>query len=279
MASQKTIVISVDVEGIPLRNGSTDYSSIEEGLPTLLELFKEFSVHSTLFVTHDALEKNSELLREALERGHEIGCHGYMQSTPSRQYAGIKEDTKQMIRLLSVRPTGFRAHHFRINAQILRSLIRLGYKYDSSVISPSSILHRRQFRNTPKTPYKPDLDNIYAEGDSPILEIPVSALPVVNLPLALSFMKLCGLRLYKTLLLSANQSLLILYLHPYDLFSLPSGVVKVPFYFRIFHRIGEGVRVLREALEFFEEALSPKYVCAKEVAAQCAFDEASSTPV
>lgn len=277
MVSPRTILISVDVEGLPLSNGIVDYS-IVKGVPILLELFKEFNVHSTFFVTGDALEKSLSVLREVLEQGHEIGCHGYKQNTSSRQHASIEEDTGRIIRLLKVTPEGFRVHHFEINAQILKTLIKLGYKYDSSIISPSNILSRCHFRNTPKMPYYPDLNNIYSEGDSPILEIPVSALPVVNLPLALSYMKLCGLRLYKTFLSLTNQSLLTLYLHPYDLFSLPGGVTKVPLYFRVAQKVGEGLRVLREALESFEEIFSPIYVCAKDIVAQCAPNRASSVP-
>lgn len=278
MVPRKTIIISVDVEGIPLTNGTVDYSSIVKGVPILLELFKEFDVHSTFFVTGDALEKNVGVLREILEHGHEIGCHGYKQNMSSRQYASIEGDTNRIFKLLKVTPLGFRAHHFKINAEILKTLIKLGYKYDSSIISPSSIFGKRHFRNTPKAPYHPDLNNIYTEGNSPILEIPISALPMVNLPLALSYMKLCGLRLYEAFLSRTNQSLLTLYLHPYDLFSLPSGVTKVPLYFRMFHRVGEGLRVLREAFESFEENFSPIYIRAKDVVAQCTPNRASSAP-
>jgi len=276
MVSRKTILITVDVEGVPLSTGTVDYSSIAKGVRVLLELFREFDVHATFFVTRDALEKNVGVLRRVLKEGHEVGCHGYRQNTSSRQYVSLEAETNSIINLLKVTPVGFRAHHFQINAAILQALVKLGYKYDSSIIAPSSLLSRQHFRNTPKAPYHPDLSDIYIEGDSPILEIPVSALPMVSLPLALSYMKLFALRLYKALLLRSDQSLLTLYLHPYDLFSLPSGVVNVPFFFRMFQNVGAGLPVLREVLETFEEHFSPIYICAKDVIAQYAYNRSSS---
>lgn len=266
---KKKFIISVDVEGIPLRNGDMDYSSIIIGVPLLLDLFNEYNVRSTFFVTSDAAENTAGVLREVIRHKHEIGHHGYEHQhfylqKPNKHYVSIKEATKKISDYLKVIPIGFRAHLFKVNEEILKSLIKLGYKYDSSIISSSKMLNKHSSTKAPKTPYHLILHNMCKKRQLAIIEIPISILPIIKLPLGLSYIKFFGSSFSKFFLLMINQKVTTLYLHPYDLFSLPDEA-NVPFYFRLAHKKGRGFSILRGLLEYFEETFSPTYICAKEV--------------
>jgi len=257
---KKKFIISVDVEGIPLRESGMDYSSIIEGVPLLLDLFNEFNMCSTFFVTSDVAENTAHVLREVIKREHEIGCHAY----GTQGYADLKGATDAINEHLKVSPIGFRAHRHRINGKTLMSLSRLGYKYDSSIVSSSRLFNKHYYPKAPKTPYRPSLNNICEEGYCSLIEIPISALPIIKLPIALSYIKLFGLNLYKLFLSRLNQEIVTMYLHPYDLFPMPSNV-DAPFNFMLAHkRRTKGFNVLKGLLEHLEDVFSPEYVCAKD---------------
>lgn len=249
---------------MPLKNGSIDYSTIIDGVPLLLDLFDEFNVQSTFFVTGDTAEKTTDPLREVIQCGNEIGCHGHTQQGLSQQYLDIKEATNKIRDRLSVTPIGFRSHLFQMNDKTLRMLVKLGYQYDSSIVPSSRIINKNYFPAAPKIPYHPSVHNIIKKGELPIIEIPISVLPIVKLPLGLAYMKLFGLDFFKFFLSFVNQRIITLYLHPYDILSW-SGQVDIPLYFRLTQKKGSGLLILRELLEYLEKSFCPVYVCAKEV--------------
>ena len=252
------VMISVDVEGVPLRNGGVDYSTIVNGVPLLLDLFKESNVKATFYVTSDAAETTTDILREVIECGHEIGCHGY-------EHENLREATLKISDNLDVMPIGFRAHHNQINERILESLIKVGYKYDSSVVPSSRVLNRNYFPSAPQKPYHPSLYDISKYGGSPMIEVPISTLPILRLPLGLSYIMHFGLSLYKLFLLNTNSEIMNVYLHPYDLFISPDKR-KAPFYFRFMYKErGRGFQVLRNLLLYLKEKFSPTYICAQEI--------------
>ena len=258
---KKKFIISVDVEGIPLRDSGIDYSSIINGVPLLLDLFNEFNVCSTFFVTSDAAENTPRVLREVVKREHEIGCHAY----GSQGYADLRGATDAINEHLNVSPIGFRAHRHKINGKTLVSLSRLGYKYDSSIVSSSRLFNNQYYPKAPKTPYHPSLNNICEEGSCSLIEIPISALPIIRLPIGLSYIKLFGLNLYKLFLSRLNQEIVTMYLHPYDLFPMPSNV-DAPLDFIVAHkRRTKGFEVLQGLLEYLEEKFSPTYIRAQEM--------------
>lgn len=256
-----TCTVSVDVEGIPLKGQGMDYSTVVRGIPLLLDLFAEFGINSTFFVTSDAVENTSKVLREIVKSGHEIGCHG----DGNQEYTNLKIATETINHHLNVAPIGFRAHRHKINCETFSSLSKLGYKYDSSIVASSRLFNQEYSPRAPKTPYRPSKSDICVPGQMPLVEIPISALPVIKLPLGLSYIKLFGLKLYKFFLAQLDQEIIIAYLHPYDLFTLPNKV-DAPLSFLISQkRRINGFKVLLKLLEFIEEKFSPTYIRAKDV--------------
>ena len=55
----------------------TGQKVLHEGLPALLDLYKNYKVHSTFFFTGYMAEKFPQAVKMILNQGHELGCHGY----------------------------------------------------------------------------------------------------------------------------------------------------------------------------------------------------------
>lgn len=238
-----------------------DYSTVVSGVPLLLDLFAEFDINSTFFVTSDAVENTAKVLGEIVKCGHEIGCH----SDGSQEYTNLKVATDIISRHLNVAPIGFRAHRHKINRETLLSLSKLGYKYDSSIVASSRLFNREYSPRAPQTPYRPSLSDICVPGHSSLVEIPISSLPMIKLPLGLSYIKLFGLKLYKLFLSRLKQETIVMYLHPYDLFTLPSKV-DAPLDFVLAQKgRTNGFKVLMGLLQFVEEKLSPTYLRARDI--------------
>lgn len=72
----KKIVISIDVEQDcpPMLD---TMRGVEEGLPKLMELFRQEGIKATFFTTGKVAELYPEAISAISEQGHELGCHGY----------------------------------------------------------------------------------------------------------------------------------------------------------------------------------------------------------
>ena len=266
-----SILFTVDVESIPLKNGTKDYSSVIDGIPLLLDLFKEFDISSTFFLTSDVAENTACTIKKVIKRGHEIACHGAEHqlldlNNRNKQLENIKRATDAIRENLHVDPIGFRAPVNKVNERTLSVLTELGYKYDSSVVPSFKILRKQNFPKAPRTPYRPSIHNICEKGQSSIIEIPISVLPRIKLPLVFSYMLLFGLDLFKFFLSTSDQDVMMFVMHTYDLFLLPDQV-DASFGARLLYKKGKGKRyvMLRDLLEFFEIRFSPAYICAKEM--------------
>jgi len=116
-------------------------SCVERNFRKLLDLFSEKNVRVTCFFLGYVAERYPHLVKEALDRGHEIASHGYAHRliytmTPqafledARKSRGILEGISGQ----SVR--GYRAPGFSVTANtpwFFEKLLEAGYQYDSSV--------------------------------------------------------------------------------------------------------------------------------------------------
>jgi polysaccharide deacetylase family protein (PEP-CTERM system associated) len=116
-------------------------SCVERNFRKLLDLFSEKNVRVTCFFLGYVAEKYPHLVKEALNRGHEIASHGYAHRliytmTPhafledARKSKGILESISgQFVR-------GYRAPGFSVTADtpwFFEKLLEAEYQYDSSV--------------------------------------------------------------------------------------------------------------------------------------------------
>ena len=217
-------VITVDLE-IPIRYKYLwlrDKEAFERRMErfsrryrALLELLEEEGVRATFFVEGLLAVVKPELVLELLSREHEVACHAFFHwpLTWMRSEAEIEREVTRALKaigeLTADDPLGFRAPRFMVNDTVLSVLERLGFIYDSSIV-PSWC--PGQYRNLDK-PCKPYFPTTRRE----MLELPVSVIKKLRVPLGLPWMNMLGRRAFLTLmeLLGASQPL-VFYLHAHD---------------------------------------------------------------
>lgn len=148
------ISISLQIEGIPLLERSVfapeqklpdlgaakfrEYG-FKEGIPRLLEVFQRRRIRVTSHMASAAVDRNPELAREIVERGHEAGVFGQSWAsrvvTAEEERAAIENDVKSMLRATGSRPVGFHAFCLRRTPNTLEILQDLGFLYHIDDVS------------------------------------------------------------------------------------------------------------------------------------------------
>lgn len=129
-----SLTVDVEEDMPPFFKG---FIGIEKGLPKILSIFEEFKIRATCFVTAEICEKFPDLVHNLAQR-HEIACHGLRHERldkfgPQTLHETLSSATDLIEDVAGKKPVGFRAPRLRLNESILRELMNLGYKYDSSV--------------------------------------------------------------------------------------------------------------------------------------------------
>jgi len=161
------------------------------GLPRLLGLYSKYDVEATFFFTGHIVELMPELVDMVKDQGHEVACHGYRHEdryafdniSLEKQVYYMKKAKKIIEDAAGERIYSFRAPEARINGDTVWALEKTGFKYDSSV-SPQRFdgplsrgLKKKVFwMIAPRRPYFLSYSSFYAEGESKVLEIPISSL-------------------------------------------------------------------------------------------------------
>ena len=156
---------------------------IEEGIYPLLDLFDEYRIKSTFFVTGRVAKKNGKVIKEIHNRGHDIGSHGYKHKLI---YSQTKKDfEKDLIdslnvleNLLSIKINKYRAPSYSITKKCLwclEVLLKNGIKIDSSIFPTKN--SRFGIKNALPYPHKIYLGSL---GKS-IIEIPPNSIELFGL--------------------------------------------------------------------------------------------------
>jgi polysaccharide deacetylase family protein (PEP-CTERM system associated) len=138
---------TVDVEdwyqGIPIapEDKAKAPRRLEMGLTVILDLLESTGSRGTFFILGPLAKEHPALIRMIVNRGHEIGCHGWAHDfiynmTP----AEFEDDTQRAVdavtEITSAPVTAYRAAYFSITKAslwALEILAKLGFLYDSSV--------------------------------------------------------------------------------------------------------------------------------------------------
>ncbi len=188
-------IMTADVESYSLFLNREDPATAQEvydvGLPRTLKLLEQYNIHGTFYFTGNLAEQLPEAVELVHERGHEIGCHGYSHEV-SRGFDvlslsdQIKDLTKARKYIVDgtngLKLEAFRAPALRINNDTVKALEKTGFRTDSSVCSQRfdafmSFGSKKKLKwlTAPRQPYYLAHDSYAKEGDSKILEVPVSA--------------------------------------------------------------------------------------------------------
>lgn len=109
------------------------------GMERILDLLERYDIRSTFFVPSWTAEHYPDVVHAAVDRGHEIGAHGYQHE----DFSTLDEAAERSIHERSVRilkevagkkPIGFRAPFWIWSSRTLGFLRRYGFVYDSSLM-------------------------------------------------------------------------------------------------------------------------------------------------
>lgn len=206
----KYLVITIDVE--PDCSPDWRYSNplafngVHEGIRFRLQpLFDKYNITPTYLINNVVLEDNASIETfKNLTGKFELGTHLHPEFIepgktefdytgkkgeanccfyePDVEFGKIKSITELFVRQFGFQPTSFRAGRFSAGSNTLKSLLKLGYKVDTSV-TPNFRWDDRtrekpvDFRMAPVQPYHVNLDDITkADSTGALLEVPVSIL-------------------------------------------------------------------------------------------------------
>ena len=178
-------------------------------VPRMLEWMHTRGLHCTAFIVGRDAERaeHAPWLQALAAAGHEPGNHSFGHATdieswaPERQQADLARAHAAITAACGVAPRGFRGPSFRASASLLHAVQAMGYGYDASTF-PNALAalarrwQRRQARalgsaieladdaygsratqRLPLTAYRWALDA------GPLLELPVTTLPLLRWPM------------------------------------------------------------------------------------------------
>lgn len=218
---KRSMIISVDVDHFP---GS------EVGVQRILDLLDDKKISSSFFFTGMFGKGYPQTVKEVNDRGHETGCHGYSHGLDveenfislkyEEQVERIAKSSKILGEIINKDVTMFRAPYAKANSTTLKALESQGYTIDSSVTSRRfdfgmGVSNSMGAFFAPTKPYHPSRDNIHKRGDSPVLEVPISAFFA---PLTLSAIRKLSPGKVKRLFHFTRRFFnpVVFYLHPWE---------------------------------------------------------------
>jgi peptidoglycan/xylan/chitin deacetylase (PgdA/CDA1 family) len=190
------------------------YSSyLDVVVPILLELLAARDQRITFFVVgQDAvLERNGHAIRAIADDDHEIGNHSFRHEpwlhryTPSQIGAELARTEDAIVALTGRRPVGFRGPGYSLSEDVLRGLIDREYVYDCTTLpsvtgplarwyffrsvelSPEQRAERGHLFGSASEALRPLHPYEWAVGSDRLLELPVTTVPIVRVPMNLSY--------------------------------------------------------------------------------------------
>ena len=241
----KKVMLSFDVEEFDFpRERKVEISLDEgvkvssEGLLKILKVCKENKVKATFFCTGNFASKRPDLIREILEDGHEVACHGVDHFEPKK--SDVHESKKIVEKVAKVKVNGYRQP--RMQEIDYKELKRCGYLYDSSV-NPAFIPGRYNHLNVPKGPFE-------REG---IVEIPTSVATFMRVPLFWLALHLFPKKMYFKMARMAmkREGFFTTYFHPWEFADLSKykvvpGYIKKNSGDKLAKRLGDLIRDLKK---------------------------------
>lgn len=195
MKNDRICLITNDVETTSILNHTlrdkTGEYVLNQGMPRLLDLYEKFGVRATFFFTGHIAKLYPDVVRMAYERGHEVGSHGLTHEvskafdvlSPEEQLSHLKQSKQILEDIIGDEVVSFRAPAARVDKGFPAVLQEAGFKVDSSVSSQRldmmfsfGALKKLHWLTAPRKAYFTQTDNIFKRGESPVLEIPISAL-------------------------------------------------------------------------------------------------------
>ncbi|MFN0017514.1 MAG: polysaccharide deacetylase family protein [Pirellulaceae bacterium] len=182
-------------------------------VPRFLEVLRELDLKITVFIVGQdaAQEKNHAALASITQAGHEVGNHSFHHEpwlhlyTPEEIERELSSSEETIERVTGSRPVGFRGPGYSFSPDVLRVLVSRGYLYDASTfptflgpiarayyffksrLSREQKQERKQLFGKISEGFRPLKPYSWKTPEGPILEIPVTTMPVFRVPMHLSY--------------------------------------------------------------------------------------------
>jgi hypothetical protein len=170
-------------------------------VPRLLELLDELRLPAVLFAIGRDAEAQRDVLRRAVDAGHEVASHSLTHPQPFSALgdAALREELETSRRRLSEAVgrdvVGFRAPAWDVDRRVLRMVRAAGYRYDASVFPTPVLIASRLAafqRSTGKRSilgmetlshvFAPARPHVLGNGYGDLVEFPIAVTPRLRLP-------------------------------------------------------------------------------------------------
>lgn len=191
-------------------------SYLDVAIPRVLDFLRARGLSITFMIVGQdaALDRNRDVLGQIAAAGHEIGNHSFRHEPWLHLYSKSEIDTElaraeeHIERATGRRPSGFRGPGYSVSGEVLRALVRRGYKYDASTLPTfiGPLARAYYFRTTHFAddearrraalfgslrdglrPLRPYLWRAGPGGDD-LVELPVTTMPGLRTPFHLSYL-------------------------------------------------------------------------------------------
>lgn len=189
-------------------------SYLDVVVPRVLEFLASRDLRITFFVVGQdaAIDRNREALASLAAAGHEIANHSFRHEPWLHLYseAELQREFQQtedaILATTGRRPVGFRGPGYSLSDTTLEVLVERGYRYDASTlptyIGPLARLfyfrtarlddeqrqERGQLFGSMRDGMRPVGPYHWAVGDRTLLELPVTTMPLVKVPIHVSYL-------------------------------------------------------------------------------------------
>lgn len=226
----KKFIITMDIEQDISSKLKGSYKGVE-ALPEFLDLFKNLNLKVSFFTTADVCVKYPEIIKRIVREEHELGCHGlnhemFWFKSYRTQLMEIKKATEVIENVVGIKPKVFRTPKFGVSGKTIKALEKVGYEIDSSVM-PNAVtkifkgLYKvHSLAGAPKTPYYPSYKDVTKEGDSTILEIPLTESPVKGITIGSGSLNKFGIDKMVEAINQVEQGYIMFLMHPWELVNL-----------------------------------------------------------
>lgn len=121
----------------PIKSWEHQDLRVVESTQKILDLLGKHQVQGTFFILGWIAEKVPGLIEKIYKSGHEIASHGYSHKlnykmTHDELFEDLKYSKKLLEDITGETVYGYRAPTFSINDDVVRALVKIGYRYDSS---------------------------------------------------------------------------------------------------------------------------------------------------
>jgi peptidoglycan/xylan/chitin deacetylase (PgdA/CDA1 family) len=121
------------------------FYGVKLGLLKILNLLDDLNIKATFFCTGTIVEQHPEYIRLIKSKSHEISCHGLNHERLNHlDFKNCKDSiyrNKKIIEKIcdESEVVGFRAPYLKPPIFLFKILDKLGFKYDSSIVSPKKL--------------------------------------------------------------------------------------------------------------------------------------------